>query len=89
MACSVQVEEIFQHFGKALVKLEDVVRLQISTKSVLTLIDYRFGLPGESLLNYFVRPFPCDFGRGERVQKQLPGFKDRDGLAVCEGGCFG
>ena len=44
VAHSIQVKEVLHHFGEAFVQLEDVVRLQVCSNFVLTLLDDGAGL---------------------------------------------
>jgi hypothetical protein len=44
VAGSVEIEEILQHFREGFVELEDVVRLEIATETVLSLFHHRFRL---------------------------------------------
>ena len=40
MSRAIQVEEVFNHLGKVLVKLENVVRLQVVTQTILALLNH-------------------------------------------------
>ena len=68
MCGSVEIEEIFQHFGEGLIELEYVMRLQIGPESVLSLFHHWLRLSRQFLLFYFLGSFPDCFRRGEGIE---------------------